>query len=203
LVTYPRAGRTFYQATEHQDAVDSRLVIRDALGREQKPEDYLAAFARFVQQNPSRVQAIRILLGRPKGWGTGALAELRKKLASTPERFTEESLQKAHEAHYHKALVDIISMVKHAAREQEPLLTARERVERALWKLTADRHFSTEQQQWLGRIREHLVANLSIDEEDFDTIPVLSQAGGWGKADGVFDGKLGRLVGTINEVIAA
>jgi hypothetical protein len=32
---------------------------------------------------------------------------------------------------YHKALVDIISMVKHAAREDEPLYTAEQRVTRA------------------------------------------------------------------------
>ena len=60
---------------------------------------------------------------------TDALSELRRKLSTTPERFTPENLEKAHAARYHKSLVDIISMVKHAAREEEPLLTASERVE--------------------------------------------------------------------------
>ncbi len=48
-----------------------------------------------------------------------------------------------------------------------------------------------------------MVANLSIDAEDFDTIPVLSQAGGWRKADRVFDGKLTRFIRSLNEAIAA
>ena len=45
------------------------------------------------------------------------------------------NLQKAHEVHYHKALVDIISMIKHAAKAEEPLYTAGERVERAIEKV--------------------------------------------------------------------
>ncbi len=70
---------------------------------------------------------------------------------------------------YHKALVDIISMVKHAAREEAPLLTAAERVERRMRTLREGREFSQEQRRWLDRIRAHLVQNLSIDQDDFDS----------------------------------
>ena len=35
-----------------------------------------------------------------------------------------QELQKAHKLVYNKALADIISMVKHAARDEEPILTA-------------------------------------------------------------------------------
>ncbi len=48
-------------------------------------------------------------------------------------------------------------MVKHAAKEEEPLLTAAERVERAFAKITAGQQFTEEQQKWLDRIRAHLV----------------------------------------------
>jgi len=44
--------------------------------------------------------------------------------------------------HYHKALVDIISMIKHAAKEGEPLLTAEERVERAFAKVVTGKTFT-------------------------------------------------------------
>ena len=33
----------------------------------------LLAFARFVARTPSEIEAIRILLNRPKGWSTEAL----------------------------------------------------------------------------------------------------------------------------------
>ncbi|MGH9903834.1 MAG: type I restriction-modification enzyme R subunit C-terminal domain-containing protein, partial [Pyrinomonadaceae bacterium] len=105
--------------------------------------------------------------------------------------------------HYRKALVDIISMVKHAAEEGQPLLTAEERAGRALARITEGTTFTPEQRQWLERIRAALVENLSIDEEDFDALPVLQREGGWGRADRAFDNKLRELLPRINEAIAA
>jgi type I restriction enzyme R subunit len=203
LVNYPRPKRTFVVAYPTEDAVSSSWLIRGADGNEYKPEDYLAAFDRFVQENPLPIEAVRILLNRPQDWGTDALAELKQKLATTPERFTLDNLEKAHAARYHKNLVDIISMVKHAAREQEPLLTAAERVERAFARITAGRRFTEEQQKWLGRIRAHLVVSLSIDRGDFDNVPVLLDAGGWKPADRAFNDQLEGFLQALNQALAA
>jgi type I restriction enzyme, R subunit len=203
LVNYPRAPRTFMVAYEAEDTVSSEWLVRGLDGKEYKPEDYLVAFSRFVKENPAQVEAIRILLDRPRDWGTLALSELRQKLAATTERFTVQNLQKAHQVRYHKALVDIISMVKHAASEEAALLTAEERVRQAFEKVTAGRKFTEEQQQWLDRIRDHLVENLSIDQEDFEELPVFTRFGGWGKANRVFDNRLNDIIGEINEAIAA
>ena len=203
LQNYPRRPRVFYMAYGVEDQVASEWLIRDGLGNEHKPEEYLALFARFVRENPEHVEAIRVLLDRPQGWSTDALTELRQKLASVPQRFTEDNLRKAHEACYHKALVDIISMVKHAAREQEPLLTASERVERAFAITMGGQTFTPEQALWLSRIREHLVANLSIDREDFDLVPVLTRDGGWVQADRTFGGRLDELIRRLNRAVAA
>lgn len=203
LTNYPRPLRVFLRADAYEDQVSSTWLVRDAAGREYKPEDYLEAFARFVQDNPSQVDAIKILLNRPKDWSTQALAELKAKLSAAPERFTVDTLEKAHRLRYDKALVDVISMVKHAAREQEPLLTAEERVTRALDRLTGGQTFTSRQQDWLGRIREHLIANLSIDQHDFENVPVLQNAGGWGNANKTFDGKLSSLLKAFNEAVAA
>ena len=112
-------------------------------------------------------------------------------------------MQKAHQLTYHKALVDIISMVKHAAREEEPLFTAEERVARAFDQVTAGRRFTPEQQQWLDRIRDHLIANLSIEPDDFNNVPVFFNAGGWGKAQRVFPGELDHMIKQFNEALAA
>jgi type I restriction enzyme R subunit len=202
LVNYERARPHFIIAHEAADEVSSRVLIRDAAGNEYKPEDYLAAFARFVSENPDRIEAIRILLNRPKDWSTNALTELRRKLATTPEHFTEENLRRAHAARYNRALVDIISMVKHAAKEEEPLMSAAERVGRALRRLAIGHKFTSEQQQWLERIRSHLVENLSISRDDFDIVPVLSNPGGWKPADRVFAGQLQTLLSEINEAVA-
>jgi type I restriction enzyme R subunit len=202
LVNYQRARPHFLVAHELTDEVASRALIRDGAGNKYKPEEYLAQFERFVRDNPERIQAIRILMSRPKEWSTNALAELRKKLATTPQHFTEDNLRKAHVAKYNKALVDIISMVKHAAKEEEPLLSATERVERALSRMAIGHVFTLDQQQWLERIRAHLVENLSISREDFDLVPVFSYHGGWKPADRAFEGKLDSLLSEINGAIA-
>jgi type I restriction enzyme R subunit len=202
LMNYPRAARTFIKAYETQDTVTSALRIRDN-AREWKPEDYLTAFSRFVRENSDQIDAIGILLDRPRDWSADALAELRDRLKAAPEHFTDGNLQKAHQVQYKKALVDIISMVKHAARDAEPLLTSAERVGRAIAKITAGKTFTPEQKQWLDRIRAHLVANLSLDRKDFDIVPVFQNAGGWGRANKVFGGKLENLIQQFNEAIAA
>jgi type I restriction enzyme R subunit len=203
LTTYPRPTRSFIKADEYEDQVSSAWLVRDAAGTEYKPEDYLQAFAAFVRDNSSRVEAIGILLDRPKHWSTEALAELKAKLQAAPQRFTVDALERAHRLRYDKALVDIISMVKHAAKEQEPLLTAEERVGRAFDRLTGGQTFTPVQRAWLTRIREHLIANLSIDEDDFENVPVLQHAGGWGNANRSFDGKLSSLLMAFNEAVAA
>lgn len=203
LVNYPRPPRTFVVAYGAEDEVSSVWLVRDGTGKEYKPEDYLTAFARFVTENPAQIEAIRILLDRPREWGVDALSELRQKLLAAPERFTVDALQTAHRLRYHKALVDIISMVQHAAREEAPLLTAEERVERAFQKVTAGRLFTQEQEEWLARIREHLVANLSIGREDFEDVPIFARAGGWGKARRVFLDQLDDLIYQLNEAMAA
>lgn len=203
LQNYPRQPRVFYVAYNAEDQVSSEWLVRDGAGHEYKPADYLAEFARFVRENAERVQAIGILLERPRDWGTDALADLRRTLSAAPQRFSEETLRRAHDVHYHKALVDIISMVKHAAREQEALLTAEERVGRALQALRAGRTFTPEQEEWLEFIRRHLVVNLSIDRGDFEVLPVFTQRGGLGRARKVFGSQLDELIRRLNEAVAA
>jgi type I restriction enzyme R subunit len=94
-------------------------------------------------------------------------------------------------------------MVKHAAWEEEPLFTAEERVNRVLDRMALSSSLTAEQQQWLDRIRVHLIENLSISTSDFDIIPIFSSEGGWGKANRVFNGELPDLIHQWNEAIAA
>src|SRR5262249_39942401 len=77
LINCPRPKKTFIVADTVEDVVASEWLIRGATGKEYKPEDYLTAFASFVRDNPDKIDAIQILLYRPKAWGTDALTELR------------------------------------------------------------------------------------------------------------------------------
>jgi len=200
LVNYPRARRAFWVGYDVRDEVASEVMF--AAGAEyQKPEDYLDSFARFVKENPEQIEAIRILLERPREWRTEVLNDLREKLRLN--HFSEKDLQKAHKLVYQKALVDIISMVKHGAREQAPLLTADEWVDRAMQKATANKIFTREQEQWLELIRQHLRENLTLEMDHFDYAPIFTRRGGIHQARKLFPVDLEALVADVNYEIAA
>ena len=203
LDDYPRGQRTFIVAPNVTDTVGSEWLIRGADGLQYKPDDYITVFFDFVRDKSAAIDALAILLSRPKDWNPDALLALRDALKGAPQHFTEQNLERAFRARYHKALVDIISMVKHAAVDATPLLTATERVDAAVAKVVEGRELTEAQSAWFDRIRLHLIENLSIDRDDFSLIPALSDHGGWGSADRNFDGQLADLLADVNRELAA
>ena len=154
-----------------------------------------------MQNKADEIEALRILISNPEGWNPDALIDLRTKLRAN--NFDEKTLRRAHERVYRKALADLISMVKHAAREAEPLLTAEERVAAALAEIRAFHTFDREQSQWLDLIARHLVENLCVDTADLETQPIFTGKGGLARARRVFGDQLGRLIERLNYTLAA
>ena len=91
----------------------------------------------------------------------------------------------------------------HAAREEEPILTAEQRVNRAMKSVMAGKEFNEEQVKWLGFIREHLITNLTLDLSDFRTAPIFEIRGGLGRARILFGDELEALIEQVNFAIAA
>ncbi len=200
LENYPRPQKVFFRGYDIVDTVEDAVMFR--VGSEyQKPEDYLKLFEHFVKDNPEQIEAIKILLARPKKWNTEALEDLRAKLHKND--FSEKDLQRGHELVYKKPLADIISMIQHAGNSMLPILTARERVAYAVAKITQGHTFSDEQLTWLAYIKEHLVENLALAEEDFAIMPVFERHGGLGKAREIFGTKFDTLIQKVNEALAA
>jgi len=199
LINYPRAKRQFVVAYQTEDDVSSR--VEERYGQHPSAQDYLSAFSAFVQNKTDEIEALRILINKPEGWNPDALTELRSKLREND--FDEKTLRRAHEKVNRKALADLISMVKHAAREAEPLLTAEERVTAVLAEVRAFHTFDREQSQWLDLIGKHLVENLCIDTADMEAQPVFTSKGGLGRARKVFGDRLVPLIERLNYTLAA
>ncbi len=200
---YPRPQRTFVRADGAEDYVSSRIIFRAKDGRELGPQDYLQEFERFVKGNPQHIEALEILLSRPRDFDTKQLKALREALSTQPDsledKFTEKNLRRA----YNKELADIISMIRCAAKGGE-LLTPEIRVDKALAKVKSGRSFTLEQEKWLDLIRKHLVENLLMEEEDIDYLPLFAREGlSWNKLNGIFGGGLKEIIHEINEAIAA
>lgn len=196
LENYERAKKVFLVGYEVQDEVTSRILLEG-----QKPEDYLIAFSKFVKEKEVEIEAIGILLNKPKEWNTSALNGLRQKLKEN--KYNEANLQKAHKIIYHKEAIDIISMIKHAANETEPLLSVEERVEMAMKKVMAGKVLNDEQQKWMAYIQEHLKQNLTLDEDDLKELPIFTDRGGFTKFKKVFHTDYKDLIIEINNAIAA
>ena len=200
---YPRPEKRFIRANGAEDYVSSRVLFRAKDGRELGPQDYLKEFERFVRENPEHIEALEILLNRPKSFDTTQLKALRETLSIQPDslidKFSEKNLRRA----YNQELADIISMIRHAAKGDE-LLTAQRRVDKALMKIKSDRAFTKEQEKWLALIRRHLTENLLLEREDFDCLPIFTREGAsWAKLNRVFDGQLQTIIYEINQAVAA
>ena len=146
-------------ATSRPTTVSSSGCIRDGAGNEYKPEDYLTAFAAFVRENPAQIEAIRILLDRPRDWSTdGARRSCGRSSRATPLALhRSRTCRRPTRCTTSKALVDIISMVKHAADEQRAAAHGRGAGRARLREGHGgqDVH-GRRSRQWLDRIREHL-----------------------------------------------
>ena len=64
------------------------------------------------------------------------------------------------------------------------------------------RTFTAEQRQWLEAMRDHIVANMQVEMDDFEYTP-FSQRGGAPRAHEVFGEELGTILDELNEVLAA
>ncbi len=193
LEHYPKMKDDFTVALEQEDTVTSKKFPIVVNGTEYKPEDYLQIFKKFLKENPDSIEALSILLSKPSELNTDLLDDLRIKLALRPEQFTEEHLKRA----YGKNLVDIIGMIRSAISD-EPLLTTRERVQRAIGSIIDGKIFSEDEEKWIEVIANHLEYNLLIEKRHFKEFP-FTDVGGWNKANDDFKGELETVIAKINK----
>jgi len=200
MENYERARKDFYVSYGTVDQVSSDLMFKYQ-DKHLKPADYLEEFSKFIAENEEKMEALRILFKSPRKWNSDVLREIRNEMAKNS--FDEDKLRQAHRLSGHKALADIISMIKKAKNEQIKMFTASERVGKAIEKLMKNSKFNEEQTEWLEYIKEHLIINLAIDKDNFDLVPVLERHGGLSKAKRVFGIQFDEIIEMINEAVAA
>lgn len=199
LVNYKRSRIPFIVAQSKVDTVESQMVF-EVEEKLLKPAEYLDAFAEFIKSNKEKIEAVKILLEKPKDWKTEVLKTLRRDLLKN--HFPESSLKRATQLVHKKHLPDIISIIKKAAKN-EPLLEVNERVDKAIQTLFSGKELTAEQSEWIQYIKEHLIQNQTLDKEDFEYSPILERHGGWGRFKKVFSTDAETIIIKINEAIAA
>ncbi len=167
-------------------------------GSTEKPEDYLDAFTKFVNENKDKIEAIRIACTKPSDMTRAQLKEL--KLVLDKETFTETSLNEATSAVTNAHIVaDIIAHVRNAVLKT-PLFNHDERVEAAFSKLIASHRFNKMQLDLLEKIKTYMLHESILNTETFEA-PVFKMEGGFARFNKKFGGNLIEIIREINTYI--
>ncbi len=186
--------------SEHADHLYS---VSRGYGAGVKPEDYLDAFAAYIERNRDTLPVLTLVLTRPRDLTRRHLRELA--LALDAAGFTTPNLDQAwRDATNHEIAAHILGYIRHAAL-QEPLLPYAQRVDNALNTLLAAHAWTEPQRQWLRRIAAQTKANGIVDREALDAPDQLfkREGGGFARLDRLFNGELLDVLGRFNEAIWA
>jgi type I restriction enzyme R subunit len=179
-------------------------------------------FRAFVQAHKDDIEAIKLLYSRPyrAGLRYRQVKDLAAKLSVAPFNVnpkkpeTVNHLWRAHwaiepdkvrgRAH---GLVDLVSLVRHAIKPDEPVGPVAELVEEryAAWldeNAKAGITFKRDERRWLDAIKDHIANALAIEPDDFSDVP-FSAMGGLAKVHQLFGDRLPKLLEELNERLAA
>ena len=182
----------------YSEKEDTLYETTRGYGDTDKPEDYLEAFTKFVNENKDNIEAIRIACTKPSDMTRAQLKAL--KLALDKENFTESNLNQAVSTIKNEHIVaDIISHVRQAVLKT-PVRNHDEKVRLAFEKLIAENHFNKIQLDLLEKIKTYLLHESLLNVETFEA-PAFKMEGGFARFDKKFAGQLMEIIRKINTYI--
>ncbi len=178
----------------------------------------IETFESFIAKNREELTALQIIYNRPyaqRRLNFREIRELAEAIAQPPYELTADTVWEAYEQlekarargpDSQRHLTDLVSLVRFAIGEADELEPFSVTVDRRFeaWLAQQEqvgRVFSPEQREWLTMLKDHIAASLSIDWDDFDTVP-FSDKGGRSKAYNVFGQSLNRLIDELNTALA-
>ncbi len=182
----------------YSDKEDTLLETTRGYGDTEKPEDYLEAFAKFVNENKDTIEAIRIACTKPSDMTRAQLKEL--KLALDKQNFTESNLNQAISTVKNEEIVaDIIAHVRRAVLHT-PIRNHEEKVKLAFKKLIDENSFNKMQLDLLEKIKTYMLHESLLNVETFEA-PAFKMEGGYARFDKKFAGRLAEIIRQINTYI--
>jgi type I restriction enzyme R subunit len=178
----------------HEDRV---LSVEQSPGG-MRPDDYLDAFEAFLRDEINRVPALQVVLQRPRDLTRAALKEVRAALDAGGYREAEVRAAWRLQSNADIA-AGIIGFIRQRALGS-PLVAYELRVDRAAERVLASRAWSSEQRRWIERIAKQLKQETVVDRDALDQ-GAFATFGGARKADAVFEGHVGDLLGDLHEEI--
>lgn len=198
--------------TVSKDGVTEAGFSAEAL---EKAKGLVTSFEQFIKDNKDEITAIQILYSKP--YKQRLRFEQIKDFASIIEKppylwgvdrlwsaYAALEKSKVRGASTQKILTDLVSLIRFALHQENELEPFAEHVQKRYeeWLSTQNNKFNEEQLHWLEMIKEHIVGSLSIEKDDFDSVPFKPE-GGLGKAYQLFGEDLWPLLEELNETLAA
>jgi type I restriction enzyme R subunit len=180
----------------HEDTV---IAVEHGYGDgNQKPEDYLASFQKFVDENKNIIQALAVVCVRPRDLTRAQLIDLKVKLSAAG--YSEAAVRSAWREWKN---VDIAATIIGFIRQRalgSPLVQYEERVDRALLKILASGVWTPAQKKWLERIGEQMKKEVVVDEEAFSKGAFVN-VGGWKGIDKALGGRLKQVLDDLGDEV--
>lgn len=181
------------------DAKDVLLSHKRGYGKGSRPEDYLDAFAEFVQKNRNEIAALNTVCTCPRELTRESLKGLR--LTLDREGFTAQQLNTAlSELTNQEIAADIISLIRRYA-IGSALMNHEARIRRAVDKLKKAHNFSKQELNWIGRMEKYLMEESVLNIQVFDEDSRFKAQGGFAKMNKVFLNQLENIVLELNEYL--
>lgn len=199
-------------ATDYMDEVESDMFFK-VDGEQLKPDDYIESFVNWVKENNTKIDALEVIMKRPKNLELKHIKELAKTLRKQPGQYSVEKLNKALELsknenlkkHSDKVLdlvSELISYVKYAE-DDGHFYALQEKVDLAVVDIVASERFTVEQLKWYNIIRDFVITRLRITKQDVNSALVFRKVGGFANLNKLFNGKLQSLIDALNEAVLA
>ena len=186
---------------------------------EDKAEEILQSFRKFLEENKDEVTALQIYYDQPyrrRELTFQMIKELNEALAKPPYNLATDLIWQAYArvdqnkvkgASEKKMLTDIVSLVRYELKIDQELAPYADVVnsnfkEWVFRKNAGPIQFTEEQMTWLRMIKDHIVSSVHFTKEDLDYAPFDAQ-GGIGGMHQVFGNEMEGIIEEINEELAA
>lgn len=165
-----------------------------------KPEDYIDSFNKFIKENVNVIPALQIVATRPKDLTFDELKDIKLKLEQNG--FKENDLQSAWKTTKHEqTTADIISFIRQAASGSK-LVDHDVRIHNAMQKVYGMADWNIMQKKWLKRIENQLLSSTVLGpdaEHAFDDNFYFKRQGGYKQIKKIFPKYADQIIYVLNE----
>ena len=185
-----KTGNNYKIISEHKDEVRD---IKQNFGNDERPEDYLESFKKYIKENENRIEAIKLLKENPKGFTKKDLKEIQKQLDTYG--YSEIKLNTAYKnAKNEDIVMDIITFIRNAISENNEFISKQEKISKVITEIKKLHRWSTSQSRIIDNIGRHLKSDEYFTKEDLNTGIFRDTYGGAEKIDDMLQGKLDEIM---------